>query len=191
MTSRELHGKRARTRERLVGHALDLFEQQGFEQTTVSQIAARAGVSEMTFFRYFASKDRVVLDDPYDPVIAEAVAGQPATLPPLVRVTRGLRSALAGMDDLENQVARRRVRIVATTPALRAGIVAANAATEAAIADRLIADGVPALPARVAATATLAALTCALLEWATAEERISLTAAVTAALDTMEAGRHD
>ncbi|MEV6816516.1 TetR family transcriptional regulator [Micromonospora sp. NPDC051296] len=191
MTQSELRGKRARTWGRLVGHALDLFEQQGFEHTTVSQIAARAQLSEMTFFRYFASKEKVVLDDPYDPMIAEAVAEQPATLPPLIRVTRGLRAAFAQLDDLENQTTRRRIRIVASTPALRAGMVRNNAATEAAIADRLIADGVPTLPARVAAAVVLAALTCALLEWATAEDGISLTDAVTTALDTAEAGWRD
>ncbi|TDC01604.1 TetR family transcriptional regulator [Micromonospora fluostatini] len=191
MTPAEFRGKRARTRDRLVGHALDLFEQQGFEGTTVGQIAARAQVSEMTFFRYFASKEMVVLDDPYDPVIAEAVAGQPAALPPLVRVARGLRAALAQLDDPEDQVTRRRVRIVAGSPALRAAMIRTNAATESTIADRLIADGVPALPARVAAAVAIAALTCALLEWATATDGTSLTGAVTTALDTIEAVRHD
>lgn len=190
MTQQELHGKRARTRDRLVGHALDLFEQHGFDRTTVGQIAVRAEVSEMTFFRYFASKEMVVLDDPYDPMISEAVAAQPTTLPPLIRVTRGLRAAFTQLDDLENGTTRRRIRIVADTPALRAGMARNNAATETAIADRLIADGVAALPARVAAAVVLAALTCALLEWATAEPATGLTAAVTTALDTVEAGRH-
>lgn len=191
VTSAELRGKRARTRQRLVDHALDLFERQGFEATTVSQIAERAGVSQMTFFRYFASKEKVVLDDPYDPVIAEAVARQPATLPPLIRVARGVRSALSRLADWENEVARRRARIVAGTPALRAGMLEANAATEAAIAQRLIADGVPALPARVAATVVVAAATCALLEWAKDQDQVSLADALATALDTVEAGRGD
>ncbi len=191
MTQSEFGGKRARTRDRLIGHALDLFEQQGFEQTTVRQIATRAQVSEMTFFRYFSSKEMVVLDDPYDPVIVEAVAGQPATLPPLIRAVRGLRTALTHLDDLEEQTTRRRIRIAASSPALRAGMIRTNAATEAAVADQLIADGVPALPARVAATVVLAALTCALLDWATTDDGSNLTTAVTTALDTVEAGRHD
>ncbi|RFS43365.1 TetR family transcriptional regulator [Micromonospora craniellae] len=175
----------------MVGHALDLFEQQGFEGTTVAQIATRAQVSEMTFFRYFASKEMVVLDDSYDPLIAEAVAGQPDTLPPLHRVTRGLHAALADMDDLEDETTRRRIRIVARTPALRAGMTRTTGATETAIADRLIAEGVPTLPARVAAAVALAALTCALLEWATAAPPTSLTDAISVALDTLEGARHD
>ncbi|MEV0396469.1 TetR/AcrR family transcriptional regulator [Polymorphospora rubra] len=184
-------GKRARTRDRLVVSALDLFEAQGFEQTTVGQIAARARVSEMTFFRHFASKEMVVLDDPYDPVIAEAVAAQSATLPPLLRVARGLRTAFEGMNEPADLTTRRRVRIVAGSPALRASMVRSNAATETAIADRLITDGVEPLPARVAAASVLAALTCALLEWATTEDGTALADAVTTALDTVEAGQDD
>ncbi|MEV0395279.1 TetR/AcrR family transcriptional regulator [Polymorphospora rubra] len=187
----ESPGKRARTRDRLVACALDLFEAQGFEQTTVAQIAARARVSEMTFFRHFAGKEMVVLDDPYDPVIAEAVAAQPTALPPLIRVVRGLRTAFARLDEPADVTTRRRIRVVAASPALRAGMVRSNAATETAIADALIADGVASLPARVAAASVLAALTCALLEWATAEDGTALAAAVTTALDTVEAGRHE
>ncbi|MTK02243.1 TetR family transcriptional regulator [Micromonospora sp. CP22] len=191
VTLPKLRGRRARTRDRLVTHALDLFEDNGFEQTTVGQIAARAGVSEMTFFRYFPSKEMVVLDDPYDPVIVDAVARQPATLPPLIRAVRGLRAALTQLDDLDDQTARRRIRIAANSPALRGGMTRINAATETAIADQLIADGAASLPARVAAAAVLAALTCALLDWATSEQGGDLTLAVTTALDTIEAGRHD
>ncbi|MEV0729244.1 TetR family transcriptional regulator [Polymorphospora sp. NPDC050346] len=183
-------GKRARTRDRLVANALDLFEAQGFDETTVAQIAARARVSEMTFFRHFTSKEMVVLDDPYDPVIAEAVAAQPATLPPLLQVTRGLRTAFTGLDEPADLTTRRRIRVVAASPVLRAGMVRTNAATEAAIADALIADGVAPLPARVAAASVLAALTCALLEWATTQDGTTLADAVTTALDTVEAGRH-
>lgn len=43
-----------------------LFVQQGFDQTTVAQIAEAAGVSQMTLFRYFPTKDAVIFDDPYD-----------------------------------------------------------------------------------------------------------------------------
>lgn len=60
--------RRALTRTRLSDVALELFERQGFEQTTVAQIAAGAGVSEMTFFRHFSAKHRVLFDDPYDAV---------------------------------------------------------------------------------------------------------------------------
>ena len=58
--------RRERTRNELLGRALDLFEVKGYEQTSAAEIAAAAGVSEMTFFRHFPTKDRVLLDDPYD-----------------------------------------------------------------------------------------------------------------------------
>jgi AcrR family transcriptional regulator len=63
-------GRRERTRARLVACALELFERQGFDQTTVTQIAQAAGITQMTVFRHFPTKDRRVVDDPYDPVMA-------------------------------------------------------------------------------------------------------------------------
>ena len=66
--------KAARTRERLQQVALHLFASRGYEQTTVADIAAAAGVTPMTFFRHFGDKEGVVLGDPYDPLIARLVA---------------------------------------------------------------------------------------------------------------------
>ena len=60
---------------------------------TVDQIAKAVGVSHMTFFRNFPTKESVVFDDPYDPVIAETVAAQPGDLPVLERVRRGILEA--------------------------------------------------------------------------------------------------
>ena len=73
-------GKSEQTHSRLQQQALDLFAEYGFEATTVERIARAAGVSEMTFFRHFPTKDAVVLDDPFDPQIAAAVAAQPGSL---------------------------------------------------------------------------------------------------------------
>ena len=67
-----------RTRARLLAAALDLFARQGYDRTTVAEIAAAAGVTEMTFYRHFGSKDQLLLDDPYDPLIASAIGHQPA-----------------------------------------------------------------------------------------------------------------
>ncbi|SFA93242.1 transcriptional regulator, TetR family [Amycolatopsis marina] len=175
-----------RTHARLIECALDLFEVQGFEQTTVAQIVAAAGVTEMTFFRHFASKELVVLSDPYDPAIADAVAGQPVDDPALVRAVRGIRQALSGLSEPESELVRRRVRIIAGSAALRASSAGVNAATEARIGDQLIADGAPVLVARAAAAAVLAVLTAALFEWAR-DERLTLRAAVDVALRTLEA----
>jgi len=86
-----------RTRGALQRCALELFLRDGYDATTVAAISRAAGVSQMTFFRHLPTKESVVLDDPYDPVIAEWVAAQPVTLPPLERVRRGLVQAWAGV----------------------------------------------------------------------------------------------
>jgi AcrR family transcriptional regulator len=178
-------GRRARTRARLLACALDLFERQGYDQTTVAQIAQAAGVTEMTFFRHFASKDRLIVEDPYDPVIAEAVAAQPRTLPPLARTVAGIRAAWSRLPPPESETVRRRVRIAAVTPSLRGAIAANNAATEQILVEQLVADGADPAAARVAAAAVLAGITAALLDWSQHDGQ-PLAQAVERALDTLE-----
>jgi AcrR family transcriptional regulator len=179
-------GKLERTRQRLLECALDLFERQGFAETTVAQIAAEAGVTPMTFFRHFAAKENVLLDDPYDPLIAAAITGQPRSLPALVRVARGIRAAWAQLPEPDSELVRRRVRIAAVTPALRSAAGANSQQTERLIAETLLADGVAPLPARAAASAAMAAMTAALFEWAT-EPDLTLADAVGVVLDVLEA----
>ncbi|WP_093378303.1 TetR/AcrR family transcriptional regulator [Flavimobilis marinus] len=161
--------KRERTRERLAACALELFERQGFERTTVAEIAAVAGVSEMTFFRHFPTKEAAVTTDPFDPVLAAAIALRPTHEPPLVRVARAVRDATRSLPELAGESTRRRVRVVSSSPALRAAATRANEATETAIRDQLVQDGTAPSDASVAAAATLAALTAALYDWAGAD----------------------
>src|ERR1700744_6700684 len=78
--------KKARTRASLREHALRLFREQGYQATTVEQIAAAAEVSPSTFFRYFPTKEDVVLNDDMDTRVLEALARQPAELAPLAAV---------------------------------------------------------------------------------------------------------
>jgi AcrR family transcriptional regulator len=165
--------------------ALDLFERQGFEQTTVAQIAQAAGVTEMTFFRHFPTKDSLVVDDPYDPVMAAAVAEQPAALPPLARAVAGVRAAWRRLPEPASETVRRRVRIAAATPSLRGAIAANNARTETILVHQLVHDGADPLAARVAAAAVLAGITAALIEWSQQTD-LSLGEAVAAALDTLD-----
>ena len=176
------------THARLVDCALDLFEVQGYEQTTVAQIAESAGVTQMTFFRHFASKDLVVATDPYDPAMAGAVGARPRHEPALLRAARGVRDALQGMSEPETEQVRRRVRVIAASPALRSATVAHNTETEARIAEQLVADGTDPVRARSAAAALLSALTAALYAWADHEE-LAMTAAISAALDMLEHAR--
>jgi len=177
-----------RTHARIHDHALDLFERHGFEATTVAQIAAAAGVTEMTFFRHFPAKEHLVLDDPYDPLIADAVAEQPRDLGPLARTVRGIRLAWSELDEPEGDLVRRRVRIVAATPALRAAAWRNNAETERLIVDQLRRDGTDPLRAHAAAGAVLAAIMAALFEWARRDDMV-LADAIAIALDTVDGER--
>ncbi|WP_199429547.1 TetR/AcrR family transcriptional regulator [Qaidamihabitans albus] len=184
-TSGQAAGKRRRTSARILECALELFERNGFESTTVAQIAAAAGVTEMTFFRHFPAKEQVLLDDPYDPLIAAAVADQPRTLRPLVRTVRGIRQAWSRLSEPESDLVRRRVRIVAESPALRAAAWRNNAETERLIVDQLVRDGTDRLRAHAAAGAALAALMAALFEWARHDD-ILLAGCIDIALDTVD-----
>lgn len=176
------------TRDRLRRAALELFVEQGYDQTTVAEVAAAAGVTPMTFFRHFATKERVVLDDPYDPGIAAAVAGQDPTSPALERVRLGLRSAWAEISLEEDEELRARLRIGAGHRGLRARMREDIGATEDAVVAALLRTGTPRPDAAVAAGAVLGALTAALLEWAATPEPGPLGAAVTRALDLLAPG---
>ncbi len=85
--------KKARTRAALREHALRLFREQGYYATTVEQIAAAAEVSPSTFFRYFPTKEDVVLQDDMDTRMVEAFSRQPPGLSPIAAIRAGVREA--------------------------------------------------------------------------------------------------
>jgi AcrR family transcriptional regulator len=155
----------ARTRALLQESALDLASRQGFEATTVAQIAAAAGVTPMTFFRHFATKEDVVLDDPYDPVLAEAVRMQPVALPAVERVRQAVVQTWAALPEPVDATTRARVALMSSTPSLMARAWQNNRRTEQGVADALVATGVERLEADVASGAVFGALTAALLGW--------------------------
>lgn len=167
---------------------MDLFEEQGYRSTTVAQIAAAAGVTSMTFFRHFPTKDAVLVTDPYDPLIAEAVAAQPLDLPALERVRRGLLAALDGITPVEDVTARRRVAVLAGLPELRGALLASMQATQDAIVDRLAGQGVDRLAAAVVTAACLGAISAALLAWPTLDEDATLGVHIRRALDLLAVG---
>lgn len=172
----------ARTRALLQDTAVRLFAEQGYDATTVEQIARVAGVSHMTFFRHFATKDAVILDDGFDPSIAAAVAATPASLRPLTRVCTGLRAALSHVDIPEQEQVRQRVRIAAQHPSLRMGMHANTETTREAVVRVLVEDGCEEFDARVAAAAVLAALTVAVQEWCLSDDEGPMSARLHAAL---------
>ncbi|CAN5445641.1 TetR/AcrR family transcriptional regulator [soil metagenome] len=161
--------KLQRTRELLLATALELFEHDGYEATTAASIARAAGVSEMTFFRHFPAKELLLLDDPYDPLIAAAVRAQPRESAPLARTIAGIRVAWGELPIPDVESVRRRLRIAVDDPSLRPMISRNTAETERAIVEQLVADGADPIESRIVAAAVLAAVMASLLEWARAD----------------------
>jgi len=87
--------KKAKTRAAIREHALRLFRERGYSATTVEQIAAAAEVSPATFFRYFPTKEDVVLQDDLDVITLEALEAQPAELGPIAAMRAATKSMLA------------------------------------------------------------------------------------------------
>lgn len=160
--------KRQRTRNALQEAAFRLFAEHGYEDTTVARIASEAGVSHMTFFRYFPAKEDVVLQDDYDPMLEEFVRAQSRGKPPLRRVRDAVMSAVPAVYAQDRQALLLRSRLMLTTPALRSrmgeSLSGSQTAFERGLSDPGEADP-PSLTARVVASASVAALTAAITVW--------------------------
>src|ERR1700674_2684666 len=91
--------KKIQTREAIRREAMRLIEENGYATTTVEQIADAAEVSPSTFFRYFPSKEMVLMADDLDPVMLAALARQPAHLSPVAAVRRAAEESFATMSE--------------------------------------------------------------------------------------------
>src|SRR5439155_23369413 len=89
--------KKARTRAAIREHAFRLFREQGYDATTVEQIADAAEVSPSTFFRYFPTKEDVVLQDDMDLLWLEAIREQPPEVGAIAALREGMHAAFASM----------------------------------------------------------------------------------------------
>jgi len=125
MGLREL--KKERTRAELQRHALRLFRDHGYAETTVDDIAAAAEVSRSTFFRYFGTKEDVVLFDDVDPVMDRVMAAIPAGTPLLAAVRSVLRDAFASLDDEARALEEVRMELARSVPQIAAILRERNA----------------------------------------------------------------
>jgi AcrR family transcriptional regulator len=114
--------KKARTRADLQRHALRLFRDQGYGATTVDDIAAAAEVSRSTFFRYFPTKEDVVLFDDVDPLMVQAFAEQPAGTPLLTALRRTFATAFARLPPEERELEELRMGLARTVPEVAAAM---------------------------------------------------------------------
>jgi AcrR family transcriptional regulator len=168
--------KKAQVRDTLRREALRLFSTRGYDATTVDEIAAAAGVSHMTFFRYFPTKEDVVLMDEFDPMLREWLLTRPADEAPMDRLRGALVEAFREVYPLVRDELLARMRLIVATPQLRARLWEQQVETERYWTDALTADAHPAsqFTLRVVVAACLAGITVALLTWAEDDGRAEL-----------------
>jgi AcrR family transcriptional regulator len=164
------------SRGRLQEAALALFAERGFDQTTAAEIAARAGVTERTFFRHFADKREVLFGGSaiLGERIVTGVAGAPATDGPLDAVARGLDAAAAMLGEFRRDLSRQRYAVIAANPELRERELAKMAAYAAAVAGALRERGVGEGPATIAAETGMTVLRVSYERWASGDDQRDL-----------------
>lgn len=111
--------KKAKTRAAIQRHALRLFREQGYDATTVEQIAAAAEVSASTFFRYFPTKEDVVLYDDLDPLLFAVFEAQPPELTPMQAMRGAMREVFSRLSIEETDQQWERARLMLAVPELR------------------------------------------------------------------------
>jgi AcrR family transcriptional regulator len=163
--------KKARTRAAIRDHALRLIREQGYDATTVEQIAEAAEVSPSTFFRYFPTKEDVVLQDDMDLLWVDAFRAQPPELSPLAAMRAALHEAFANMST-EDLAVLRQTMDLAAIPAVRARMLDELSRTTQVLSNA-IAERVGRRPDDVAVqTVAGAALGVAMSAWFTTPEDI-------------------
>jgi AcrR family transcriptional regulator len=182
--------KKAATKLAIQEHALRLFVEKGYEATTVDEIAAAAGVSHMTFFRYFPRKEEVVEYDEYDPLLEELIAARPSDEPPLVVLHNAIRAGLEKILSTDREALQVRTRLVLRNPVLRSRNVVAQDATRNLFANALACRAglaEPDLAATVQASAALDAVGVAMMAWAEGDDTDPV-AVIDEAFAALEAG---
>lgn len=181
--------KKAATKQAIQEQGLRLFVEKGYDATTVDEIATAAGVSHMTFFRYFPRKEAVVEYDEYDPLIEELIAKRPAHEAPLTALHAAIRVGLEQVLATDHEALLIRTRLALDNPVLRSRNLVAQDTTRDLFARALarrtgLAE--PDLVATVQASAALGAIGVAVQTWAESDDAdlIALIDAAFAALET-------
>lgn len=184
--------KRTRTRLMIQAEALRLFADKGYTQTTVEDIADAAAISPRTFFRYFPSKEDVVMWDEYDdPVALDLLAAQPEDEPLAETIRAVVRETLEGLYRHDPERLLTRVQLASTVPELRARFVEQQTRgieqlTEVFATRR--GARVDELTLRVVGSAMLAAVSVALDAWQRDGGKADLLALLDRATDALAMG---
>jgi AcrR family transcriptional regulator len=176
-------------RGRLEEAAMELFRDHGFDQTTVAEIAARAGLTERTFFRHFVDKRDVLFSgaDTFHETFVRPIADAPSSLSPIETVTNGLEAAAAALESRRGRdYARRRHAILQATPELRERELIKFASLSADIANRLRRRGLGEPAASLTAEVTIAVFRVAFDRWIEQSNRRALHELIHEALDQLK-----
>jgi AcrR family transcriptional regulator len=140
-------------RERLVASAVDLFTENGYDATTVAQIAERAGVTRSTFFRHFTDKREVLVagQETLSRLLAEGITGAPTDATPLEAVAAGLTRAADEMGPMNRELGPRLKAAVAASAELQERDALKSVGLAAAMRTALMDRGVPEPIAHLAA----------------------------------------
>ncbi len=114
--------KKIKTRQAIRREAFRLFDANGYAATTVEQIADAAEVSPSTFFRYFPSKESLLLADDLDPLVLAAFEAQPPDLSPTEAIRRAYETTMAGLSPEQLEFENTRQRLMFSIPELKAAM---------------------------------------------------------------------
>ncbi|TQS41361.1 TetR/AcrR family transcriptional regulator [Cryptosporangium phraense] len=176
-------------RERLVVAAVDLFTEQGYDETTVAQIAERAGVTRSTFFRHFADKREVLAagQETLSTLLAEGIREAPTEATPLEAVAAGLERASGAMGPANRELGPRIKAAVAASAELQERDALKHVGLAVAMTDALVGRGVPGPTARLAAELGVLAFKQGFADWSDGTDGTDLAQHTLAALDDLRA----
>jgi AcrR family transcriptional regulator len=175
-------------RERLERAAMELYRERGFDETTVAEIAGRAGLTERTFFRYFADKREVLFwgAAALKEFLVHAVAGAPDSTAPIDAVAAALEATSASFEE-RRDFARQRQALIASHPELQERELIKLASLAAAIAEALRRRGVAEPAASLASEAGVAVFRIAFESWVHDPKRRTLSRHVRQSLKSLKA----
>jgi AcrR family transcriptional regulator len=175
-------------RGRLEQAALELYVERGYEQTTVAEIAERAGLTERTFFRHFADKREVLFAGAgaLQELLVTAVAGAPDAVAPLEAVAAALEAAGALLQE-RREYSRRRQSVIDANPALQERELIKLAALASALADALRRRGVTGPAASLTAEAGIAVFKIAFERWISGTGEADLPQLIRESMDELKA----
>ena len=183
--------KKIKTRESIRAATYALIKEQGYDATTIEQIAERAEVSPSTVFRYFPTKEDIVLTDEYDQLMAEELRARPAGESWMESVRHVMHLAIEANDREDPEVARMRAHLAVQVPAVRSRMVESMSSTghmlRDAVAERHGLDP-DSLEVRVYAMSFIGGLMEASMYWAENGFEGELNDLVDRALDVLERG---